>query len=231
MTTTEVGSYTPAWFARRQAAAQRSAEQVLRHVLPLVRPRAVVDIGCGTGSWLAAAKRLGVQEIAGVDGAHVDVRQLEIPEDRFCAVDLATSLRAVEIPDVPPGVFDLALCLEVAEHLPPECDAALVDLLCRLAPVVLFSAAVPHQPGNGHINCRWQSHWAVLFSQHNYGAIDCVRPVFWTDPSVSWWYRQNTVLYVSSSGWTQRINEARRGADKRQWPLDLVHPQHHEYVR
>jgi hypothetical protein len=59
--------------------------------------------------------------------------------------------------------FDLAICLEVAEHLPPEAAEGFIDSLTRLAPVVLFSAAITFQVGNQHLNGQWPDYWATLF--------------------------------------------------------------------
>jgi hypothetical protein len=50
--------------------------------------------------------------------------------------------------------------LEVAEHLQPKRSASFVADLVALAPAVLFSAAIPGQPGTDHINPRWQDEWA-----------------------------------------------------------------------
>lgn len=218
------GSYTPAWYERRRAAVRRSAARILPIVFDLVHPRSVIDVGCGTGTWLAEASALGVQTVMGLDGSHVAPGQLEIPAECFTAIDLAGPFSSAAFRS------DLAICLEVVEHLPPERGPEIVKLLCALAPVALFSAAVPHQPGNGHVNCRWQSYWASLFEAQGYQAIDCVRTEVWSDPAVSWWYRQNVILYVEPT-YSERLAPALWESRARGWPLDLVHPGHHEYGR
>jgi hypothetical protein len=48
--------------------------------------------------------------------------------------------------------FDLAISLEVAEHLPEGSAGALVSTLIEAAPVVVFSAAIKGQSGTNHIN-------------------------------------------------------------------------------
>ena len=67
--------------------------------------------------------------------------------------------------------------------------------LVEAAPVVLFSAAIPHQGGVSHVNEQWQSYWWELFGAHGYVAVDCIRPRIFSDPRVEWWYRQNIVVY------------------------------------
>jgi hypothetical protein len=73
-----------------------------------------------------------------------------------------------------PTKSDLAICLEVAEHLSADRGQSLIEDLCALAHVVLFSAAVPRQGGTKHINERWQSYWAAQFRERGYTAYDVV---------------------------------------------------------
>ena len=99
----------------------------------------------------------------------------------------------------PTETCDLAICLEVAEHLTPAAGARLVKTLCSVAPVVLFSAAIPAQGGTNHINEQWQSHWADEFAAHGFDCFDPIRPEIWNDRDVFPWYRQNILLFVSRS--------------------------------
>ena len=98
------------------------------------------------------------------------------------------------------GRYDLAICLEVAEHIPDEHSRDLVDALCAAAPVVLFSAAVPGQGGTGHINERWPEYWRERFEARGYRICDVIRPRIREDRRVVWWYRQNIVIYASEAG-------------------------------
>lgn len=174
--------------ARTRAAAERIVDIVLA-VLPGLR--SAVDVGCGVGTWLSVLRAKGVEDLLGIDGAWIEPRELRIPEEQFRAHDLSTDLELFRR-------FDLAICLEVAEHLPPERAEGLVLWLTRLADCVLFSAAIPGQGGRGHRGERWQSEWAEFFHRSGYLALDVVRPQIWNDPSIQPWYRQNTFLFVRS---------------------------------
>ena len=92
--------------------------------------------------------------------------------------------------------FDLAISMEVAEHLPERCAEPFVESLTRLADVVLFSAAVPFQGGIGHVNEQWGSYWVALFRNRGYTAVDIIRKRIWNDDQIPYWYRQNTLLFV-----------------------------------
>jgi hypothetical protein len=98
-----------------------------------------------------------------------------------------------ELPDL--GRFDLAVCLEVAEHLPASRAALFVADLVKLSPVVLFSAAIPGQPGVHHVNCQWPAYWADLFAFHGYGCRDEYRWPLWDDDRIESWYRQNVLIF------------------------------------
>ena len=94
--------------------------------------------------------------------------------------------------------FDLAQSLEVAEHLPQARAATFVSDLVAHAPVVLFSAASPGQGGENHINEQPAEYWRKLFRQHDYFAIDCLRPLLARMPNIPVWYRYNICLLYTS---------------------------------
>jgi SAM-dependent methyltransferase len=211
--------YNQDFFEHLREGSRRSAWAILPIVLGLIRPKRVVDVGCGVGSWLAVCHEHGVDEVLGIDGDHVDRRLLEVPSEEFLAWDLRKPL----YPSVR-ATFDLALSLEVAEHLPPECAATFIDSLVALAPAVLFSAAVPHQTGTGHRNEQWPEYWAEMFAARGYDAIDCVRKRVWRDPAVEWWYAQNTLLYVRRERVADDVALERESAATARNQLALVHP-------
>ena len=208
--------YGPDFFARVDASAQASAEQILPLVLGPLAPHSVADVGCGSGIWLAEAARLGVEDYLGIDG-HTPAESLRIPAERFLLHDLTAPLRLERR-------FDLVLCLEVAEHLPPDAADVLIESLVRLGPTVLFSAAVPNQGGDRHLNEQWPDYWAERFERHGRVAVDALRPLIWTNASVAWWYRQNALVFCEP-GAVERVravSENAAGEDGRR--LALVHP-------
>jgi SAM-dependent methyltransferase len=204
-------AYDEQFFRRQRELSGRSAARMLPVVLDLVRPGSVVDVGCGVGSWLEVAMRLGVEEVLGVDGGYVDRRWLRIPAERFTVRDLPQPLSL-------PQTFDLTLSLEVAEHLPHARADSFVFDLCALAPVVLFSAALPQQGGVEHINEQWPDYWVERFERADYQLIDCLRPRFWSDPEVEYYFAQNAMLFVAPGELPDEVRGPRM-------PLRAVHPE------
>lgn len=183
--------YPAGFYENRRDHTAYAARKILATLPAGLRRDRIADIGCGTGTWLAAALAMGSTYAYGAEGDWVSPAMLDDPRIDFHLHDLERPLTGVRV--------DLAISLEVAEHLPPERAEGFVADLVALAPAILFSAAIPGQGGVGHRNERWQSYWAKLFAGHGYAAYDLVRPAIWTDDVIPAWYRQNTVLYLDHS--------------------------------
>lgn len=181
--------YNEKFFRNLREGTSSSAGIVVKHLLELTQPKSVIDIGCGSGTWLSEFVRLGINDVVGVDGHYVNRDHLLIDPRRFIAHDLSVPFRTQRR-------FDLALCLEVAEHLPPEAAETIVETLVRLSSIIYFSAAIPLQGGTHHVNEEWQSEWAVRFRNHGFHPVDQIRKALWDNRDVLFFYPQNGLLYV-----------------------------------
>ncbi|MEX1133500.1 MAG: class I SAM-dependent methyltransferase [Acidimicrobiia bacterium] len=191
-----MSSYSEAWFRAKRSGVEDSSRVLVPRIMDLIAPESVVDVGCGTGGWLATFSDHGVARICGVDGDWVPRDQLVIPPDCFIAADLRDPIELDQ-------KFDLALSLEVGEHLPHQSSERFVLYLTQLAPVVVFSAAIPGQPGHDHINTQWPEYWIERFDALAYVPVDAIRPWAWAKDSVKYFYRQNMLVFVD----TARITE------------------------
>jgi hypothetical protein len=88
--------------------------------------------------------------------------------------------------------------LEVAEHVPATAAQTFVDCLVAHAPVVLFSAAVPGQGGDNHVNEQPYEYWRSLFADRGYRMYDFLRPQI-VGTKAAHWYRYNTFLFATRS--------------------------------
>ncbi len=213
--------YRPEYFSYLREGSRRSAGAIVPLVVEIMHPNSVIDFGCGTGTWLAVFQEYGVPDVLGIDGDYVERSSLEIHEERFLAWDLTSHLRLDR-------TFDLAISLEVGEHLPASSAEDFVASLTSAAPVVLFSAAIPFQKGQGHVNEQWPDYWADLFAMQNYVCIDLLRPILWNDEAVEWWYAQNILIYASQeilNRYPALQGEYRSHGGRH--PLRLVHPRHY----
>jgi hypothetical protein len=208
------GSIYEEGFYARSTSFGKSSKDLLEIVLGFAKSSSIVDLGAGNGDWAMSAAALGVERLVRIDGAWVPEDIRNEGAGSFIACDLEGQL-----PDL--GDFDMAMCLEVLEHVSPQAGKRAVDWLCARAPVVLFSAAIPGQGGTRHVNEQWQSHWAGEFDRHGFGAWDVIRPAVWHRDDIPFWYRQNMLLYVDR----QRAPDYGLAPEAEATLLDVVHPE------
>ncbi len=197
-----------------------SARIVLGRLFQVYQPFSVVDFGCGQGGWLAAAESLGATILKGFDGPWVRKGSLLSSSIDFTPVDFE---KFVDLEQR----FDLAMSLEVAEHLSADAAESFINLLCRASDVVLFSAAIKYQGGTNHVNEQWQSYWIDLFRSNAYECFDVFRGAIWRNEDVDWWYRQNTFLFVGRAALDSTL-DVHRLRSMEQPILDAVHPSNYE---
>jgi len=171
--------------------AVRSAEQIVPLLSTVLPINSVADFGCGQGAWLSVWRKAGAR-VMGVDGPYVDRQHLMIDADEFRAADLS---RPIDLG----RRFDVVQSLEAAEHLPAAVADKFIVMLTTHAPLVMFSAAVPGQGGEHHINEQPLEYWREKFREHGYVAIDYVRPKVIANLQVQHWYRYNILLYAEES--------------------------------
>jgi len=171
-------TYDEDFFDAIHGESYASALAVVPRVMGLTGARSVVDVGSGSGAWSRVCREVGVPEVVGVDSASAPDRFRE-HHTEFIEHDLAEPLRLER-------QFGLAICVEVAEHVPPERAPGLVADLTALAPVVLFSAAVPGQGGTGHLNEQWSEYWVALFEAEGWACRDAIRPWVKSSPALIW---------------------------------------------
>jgi len=187
----------------------RAAEIILPIVFENFRPDSVLDIGCGLGTWLAVCQRLGIKDLAGIDGPGLSNALLAVNPDIITLKDLTRQFSLQRR-------FDLAICLEVAEHLPAESADVLVASITAHADTILFSAAIPGQGGQHHLNEQWPAYWQAKFEKHGYYFHDPIRPRIWDNQAIEWWYRQNIFIVVKGEKPLQQPN------------LSMIHPELHD---
>ncbi|MTJ13434.1 class I SAM-dependent methyltransferase [Anabaena sp. UHCC 0187] len=164
------------------------------HIVEIYHPKTVVEFGCGPGHLSRELAKLGVQ-MTSVDGySQPDFTGLSV---EFYPLNLNDATAIANL--FQDKHFDLAISLEVAEHLQPESSPTVINWLTKVAPVVVFSAAVPSQGGHGHINLHPRDYWHRLFTECNFVISDRIREKLRNHPTVAPWYRYNVLDYVHAN--------------------------------
>ena len=171
-----------------------SAKQIVPLIMELVNPNSVIDVGCGLAQWLKVFSLNGVETILGIDGNHVSSDMIYIDKNNFQYFDLERSFD-LKIS----SKFDLVVSLEVAEHISENNADEYVKLLSSLGDRILFSAAIPFQTGENHVNEQNHIYWQEKFLKHDFLMLDIIRPTIWNNNNINWWYRQNMFLLVKKN--------------------------------
>jgi SAM-dependent methyltransferase len=177
-------------------------------LIDLFDPKSVLDVGCGIGTWLHCFHEQGVEDIFGIDGDFVDRSLLTeyVEEKVFAPLDLSRAFTLDR-------KFDMVISLEVAEHLPENSADDFITSLCTHSDLVIFSAAIPGQGGQNHINEQWMDYWIKKFAVHHFKHYDIMRPLLWNISEVDWWYKQNMLVFST------------RTLENTQCPIqNMIHP-------
>jgi SAM-dependent methyltransferase len=191
-------------YIRRIAPNDHNIWQAWLALTPIIsaaRVKSVVDFGCNAGAWLAACDVLGATDLVGVDYDLADYPSA--PElfgaGRVLLTDAPLIQHDLSTPLDFGRWFDLAICVEVAEHLDGGDATAdiLVNTITNHAKMVIFSAATPGQGGHHHVNCQPHEYWHERFAKRGFAMRDAFRPLLHFAPQVDAWYRENLFLYMS----------------------------------
>lgn len=137
--------YPTDWHTEYVHQTEVSARKILSYIIKNFAIASAVEIGCGDGHWSIEAQKLGIKNILGIDGPWTDRDTLKLSAENFLERDFTQAFLLDR-------KFDIAICLEVAEHVTAGFAESFVDSLVAASDLQLFGAAIPLQVGAGHIN-------------------------------------------------------------------------------
>ena len=173
-----------------ESGSVASAMEIVPLMVSRYSPDSVVDVGCGTGPFASEFLKYGVSEVIGYEGVWMRTLPTILPKNFYVYTDITE-------PFIPSRRYDLCLCLEVAEHLDEAYAKTLIEMLTALSDVVVFSAAIPHQGGNHHVNEQWPIYWSNLFAKKGYYLDWDPRLEIWGNTNIEPCYRQNLLVFSS----------------------------------
>lgn len=219
--------YDKGFYQDQQDGSSRSAAIIIPKIFEIYSPASVLDIGCGVGTWLKVFKeKHGVKEVCGVDGEYVNQDMLQISKDEFVFHNLEQQY-------TPKKKYDLAISMEVGEHLPETSADKLVAALTQASDFVMFSAALKGQTGTYHINEQYPEYWAKKFTDRGYVCIDHIRKQVWNNRDIEVWYRQNVLLFVKKDVFERDFKNKLGDSQQKTDPdfLTRIHPEMYEYFK
>ena len=172
-----------------ETSDEKEQAAALADVLRLLyKPAVVADVGCNSGLYLEGFRDAGCQ----VMGFDCDDEALALAAVPVTKIDI-TSFKPIDFR------ADMALCLEVLEHIPAEKEDAALLNLCTVSDTIIFSAAVPGQGGDGHINCQPKQHWIDKFEELGFRAAEAEAEYILAQlngyPGIMGWLRNNLIVF------------------------------------
>jgi len=210
--------YNDAFYSEESKVSLRCAQQIVPLICERFKPSSVVDVGCGVGAFLKIFHNLGVEKILGLDGDYVPREKLLMRQEEFRPTDLSKPFSLDRR-------YDLVMCLEVGEHLDAPVADSFVQSLCQLGDVIVFSAAIPLQMGDHHVNEQWQSYWVEKFMKLGYQPFDIIRPLIWANSNIEVFYKQNMLVFANAAAigrYPEFLKPESVAKDPKTY--DLVHP-------
>ena len=178
-----------------EAPAVRSSSAISESIVTDFSPSRVIDVGCGTGALLEAFRQRGCE----VFGLEYSKAALEYCRHRQLSVSQFDLEKDVYNDN---GIFDVAISMEVAEHLPERVSDRYVDLLSHLSQNIVFTAAPPGQGGTDHVNEQPPSYWIDKFYQRGFDLDERLsnswREQWKAGGNVESWYYQNLMVFRKS---------------------------------
>jgi cyclopropane fatty-acyl-phospholipid synthase-like methyltransferase len=159
------------------------------------QPDSIIDIGSGDGIWLKTfADQSGIKRVCAVDlpgSTFKELQNIEL-EIEFKTIDFETEMLENREP------FELAICVEVIEHISTERALALLDWISLNCHAIIFSGATPGQGGTQHINEQKQEYWINKMISRGFIPCDNIRPILSKQKEVPAYYRNNMFFYINS---------------------------------
>lgn len=188
-------NYPESFYSSVTKRAQASSEIVAEILQDVLKPRSIIDVGSGEGAWI---NTMSHRFPSALDLTAIDLqphRSEYFEQLSSSKLNFEFILRDFEKDHTLPNQnYDLAICLEVLEHLQTQTAEQLAAEFAKNCSVLIFSAAVKGQGGTGHINENSLDYWIRLFQQNDFIALDILRPKLARNKQVPDYYKQNMIL-------------------------------------
>ena len=132
---------------------------IAEQIVGQLKPKAVLDAGCAMGFLVEGLRARGV-EAFGIDVSAYAIGQVDPSIRPYCEIKSVIEPLSRN--------YDLIVCIEVLEHLPPEDAHKAIANLCAHTSDILFSSSPDDYAEPTHLNVQPPEYWAQLFAQHGF---------------------------------------------------------------
>lgn len=204
--TTHDDIYDSAYFEMVEETTGASVEVIADSILDKFSPASVIDVGCGTGALLERLSSSGVRPfgIEYADAALEFCRRRRLPVRQLDLNDR----EATDSIDEP---FDVAVSMEVGQQLSASSADSYVDLLCRVAPLVVFSSDTPGGFDRLPLNEQRADYWIEKFIQRGFHVDEPTTDEFrskWKSAETASWFCEHVIVFRADRDQTVNLRSA-----------------------
>jgi len=154
--TSEIARIYSKQYFNRHLVQYRLWENAIGHsIVNTLHPKSIIDLGCGTGSYLEGVLTAGCKDLCGIELLYDNAKDYFVKNvaDIIQQNDVTTDLNLNR-------TFDCVMSFEVGEHIEPSGTENFINNLTTLSgQYIVLTAAPPGQRGTGHINLRPKEFW------------------------------------------------------------------------
>jgi SAM-dependent methyltransferase len=183
--------YDHEYFQFVDRTSNQSAAVIADSIIDGFDPSSVVDVGCGTGALLDKLRVRGVQ-IKGLEYAQAALefcraRQLDV---------MKFDVESDELPELEKA--DLVISMEVGHQLHETSADRYVEMLCRIAPLVIFSSEIPGGGDKLPRNEMPHRYWIEKFNRRGYRFEEAHSLQWrkeWKQNGTAPWFFRNVMIF------------------------------------
>jgi SAM-dependent methyltransferase len=169
-----------------------------------LRPSSVLDAGCAMGFLVEALRERGV-DARGIDVSEFAISQVHDSVREYCSVGSLT--------EPLPARYDLIVCIEVLEHIPPADGAAAIANLCAATDRLLLSTTPDDYGEATHLNVQPPEAWSAALAREGF-IRDVERDASFVTPWAALYIRTDKDLSEIVRGYDRAWVRQRREADQ-----------------
>jgi predicted TPR repeat methyltransferase len=152
--------YDEQYFGERMGWKDEVYSVIAQSIIKHFDPKSLIDIGCGNGVLLESLRAYNVTT-KGIEGSINGVQICTTKGLNVAQYDLRKKI-------VHTDTFDVAVSIEVAEHIEEEYVDIFIDNVCSFSDTIILTASPVDDGGVYHHNVKDKTYWKEKFLERNY---------------------------------------------------------------
>ena len=199
---TSVGTFThdklydDKYFRFVERTTAQSATAICNSIVQSLHPSSLIDVGCGTGVLIERLQEQGVR-VKGLELAEAALNLCRARQLDVIKFDVCTDRLPAEFANA-----DVAVSMSVGQQLSEAFVDHYVDLLCQIAPTVVFSSGTPGRGDRKPLNEQPHQYWIDKFAEREYRFDEPLSKQWrddWKARNTSPWFQQDVLIFIKNN--------------------------------